>query len=503
MPRRQTLTESTPLAAGATAGGSLVKVQLITPGWGSSGYYSPAVLAEAAGSRVFPTGTHMYLDHPTAQEAADRPERSVRDLAAVLTTDATVDPATGGLVAEARVFAPYQGVIAEMADAIGVSIRATGTGSVGEAEGRRGLIIDRLDEGLSVDFVTAAGRGGRVLELLESARTTLAEAGTVGAWIESRLHLALTQLADDMYGDGRLSRDERITLSTAIGDGLKAWTARITADAPQLFDRSVYDCPTDAMVAEAAGVTANNLNQALADALTDAYGGDGVWTWTRDHTDEWVVFDISGDKAPDPGTFQQTFVLNDDGTTTLTGTPVEVAVRTTYVPVSDPQAAPTTTRESEEDPMPELSEAEVRELREAAERVPTVEAENQSLRTQLAEATARSTAHPIVDRLLAASELPAACHATVREAALRAVPLTEAHVLDEAAFTTTVTEAIDVEKVKVAAIAESLGAGRPRGLGATDTDPVDSGEATTKLTEALTRLGATPTAAEHAARGRI
>ena len=53
-----------------------------------------------------------------------------------------------------------------MADDIGVSIRASG--EVKEADGER--IVTKLTEARSVDFVTKAGRGGRVIEVLESAR---------------------------------------------------------------------------------------------------------------------------------------------------------------------------------------------------------------------------------------------------------------------------------------------------------------------------------------------
>ena len=53
-------------------------IKLITPGWGSSGYYSPAVLEAAGTDRVFPRGTQMFLDHPGSTERPDRPERSVR-----------------------------------------------------------------------------------------------------------------------------------------------------------------------------------------------------------------------------------------------------------------------------------------------------------------------------------------------------------------------------------------------------------------------------------------
>src|SRR5205823_731299 len=137
---------------------------------GSSGYYSAQVLEAAGANRVFAAGTHMYLDHPGMAEQHDRPVRSVRDLAAVLTEDATWDATNQRLVANARVFGPFTEALVEMRDAIGVSIRADATVEIGEAEGRRGTIVTELVEATSVDFVTHAGRGGRILSVLESAR---------------------------------------------------------------------------------------------------------------------------------------------------------------------------------------------------------------------------------------------------------------------------------------------------------------------------------------------
>lgn len=135
-------------------------IQLITPGQGSSGSYSAEVLQEAAQSRTFPAGTLMFADHPGEAEAYDRPERSIRDVAGVLIEDARWDGAA--LVAEARTYEPWTKVLGEMADAIGVSIRATAD----VAEG----VVTRLDRGISVDFVTQAGRGGKIREVYESAR---------------------------------------------------------------------------------------------------------------------------------------------------------------------------------------------------------------------------------------------------------------------------------------------------------------------------------------------
>jgi len=153
-----------------------LQLGVISPGWGSSGYYSPKVLENAATGRVFAKGTHCFLDHPSESEEHDRPERSVRDLAAVLAEDAYWDGTQ--LVAEAQVFKAYRELLTDpdVAQNIGVSIRAFADTTVGEAEGRKGTIITDLTEALSVDFVTKAGRGGRVLAVLESARAAVDEA---------------------------------------------------------------------------------------------------------------------------------------------------------------------------------------------------------------------------------------------------------------------------------------------------------------------------------------
>lgn len=230
-----------------------VPIKLISPGWGSKGYYSAEVL-KRDGPKAWPAGTHMYLDHPSLTEAMDRPERSVRDLAAVLETGARwsdTHPQGPGLYAEANVFPPFREAIAAMAPHIGVSIRARGTGRQGEAEGRTGPIVESIDDGLSCDFVTKAGRGGQVLALAEAAGLDLGdpvdlqEAGTVGSRFEAGIHSDFTCRADDLYGDGRLTRDERIALSNAIGDALAAFVAAIENTQPQLYERGWWDEPAE------------------------------------------------------------------------------------------------------------------------------------------------------------------------------------------------------------------------------------------------------------------
>lgn len=237
-----------------TLSGSRMEITLITPGWGSSGYYSAAVLEQAAKDRVFPAGTQQHIDHQTAEDREKNPAGSVGTLAAALEEDARWDPhwvdpdntdaEPGRLVAESRVYSLWRQHINDVKDVIGASIVAAAEVSMGEADGRKGRIIEQLLPGVlnRVDFVTAAGRGGRISEVLEAA--TVREGRNVGGWLEARMHSMFTNISDDMYGDGRLTREERITLSGALGDALASFTTRVEADAPQLFERDLWEEPT-------------------------------------------------------------------------------------------------------------------------------------------------------------------------------------------------------------------------------------------------------------------
>jgi hypothetical protein len=149
-----------------------IRARILAPGWGSSGYYSAAML-QRDGPKVFTRGLKSYWDHPTVKEEVERPERSLRDLAGELTTDAAWDangPAGPGLYSDVKVFKPYQETVAELAPHIGMSIRADGKPRLGEAEGRKGILIEQILRGKSLDFVTQAGAGGQILTLFEAAR---------------------------------------------------------------------------------------------------------------------------------------------------------------------------------------------------------------------------------------------------------------------------------------------------------------------------------------------
>jgi HK97 family phage prohead protease len=49
-------------------------------------------------------------------------------------------------------------------------------------------------------------------------------------WIESRIHLNFTEIADDLFGNGYLTREERVALSNAIGSALDAFNQRMLGD---------------------------------------------------------------------------------------------------------------------------------------------------------------------------------------------------------------------------------------------------------------------------------
>lgn len=161
------------LEEGAIRADGTTTIKVISPGWGSSGYYSEDVL-KRDGPKAWPKGTHMYWDHPTPTEESERPERSLKDLAAVTTTDPRwwVHPTEGpGLYAEAKVRSSYREAVNELAPNIGTSIRASGKATEGTAEGKKGRIVEAIVAGKSIDFVTMPGRGGKVLELFESFRS--------------------------------------------------------------------------------------------------------------------------------------------------------------------------------------------------------------------------------------------------------------------------------------------------------------------------------------------
>ncbi|MCT1368408.1 hypothetical protein [uncultured Kocuria sp.] len=140
--------------------------------WGGSGYY-PAAVLERDGPRVWPIGTQVFLDHPGQFESYDLPERSIRDLAGKIVTTPVYE--NDGIYAEVEFYPHIAPIIEAMWADVGMSIRASADAKPGEADGRSGPIIQRITSGISVDVVTKAGAGGKLVALLESARNNQGE----------------------------------------------------------------------------------------------------------------------------------------------------------------------------------------------------------------------------------------------------------------------------------------------------------------------------------------
>lgn len=162
--------------AAATAKARRFKATLIEAGWSKNGRYWSTDVLRRDGPRAIPEGALMAGDHPSASERADRPEGSIfRVLSRVSSTPAWNPKGgkrkQGALEADVEVFPHADPILTPaFAESIGLSVRVSGTGEQGEAEGREGLIITSIDEGGTVDWVTYPGAGGGVIDLLESAR---------------------------------------------------------------------------------------------------------------------------------------------------------------------------------------------------------------------------------------------------------------------------------------------------------------------------------------------
>lgn len=155
-------------ATATRRGPGRILLTLISPGQGSSGSYTPEVLAKAAEERAFPRGTLGMIDHDTDTERFERPEGSLRNLAIALEEDAYIGEG-GALQAEAKVATAWRDLVDDFHEHIGASISASADISVSES-GQK--IVERIvpNPFNRTDLVTVAGRGGKIEQVLEAAR---------------------------------------------------------------------------------------------------------------------------------------------------------------------------------------------------------------------------------------------------------------------------------------------------------------------------------------------
>lgn len=154
------------------------KVLLITPGRGSSGLYTEDML-RTYGPEAFPAGSHSYIDHLNEGET-----RSPSKMIGVYENDAYWDEELGGLVADLKPFTHFKQFVKEVAPHAGFSISAQGNGEMIEENGESFFRVDELLPHVTntVDLVSYAGRGGRLVEsLLQEALNSTHSESSAGA----------------------------------------------------------------------------------------------------------------------------------------------------------------------------------------------------------------------------------------------------------------------------------------------------------------------------------
>ena len=409
----KTIREAGPLGVTAKRSGR-IEVQLITPGWGSSGHYSAKVLENAANAGIWGPGHQLFLDHPGEEERYDRPERSVKDLAATLVEAARWDAERQAVVGEAQTFGPWADTLLDehFAAAIGVSIRAFADTTVGEADGRKGTIITEITEAVSTDFVTRAGRGGAILAVLESARPEQITERAVARGV-----------AQETVNDTRAALSD--ALKAAYG-GDKTWVwVRDFDESTVWFD---YEAPDQQAIYQQ-GYTLTD-----AGAVELAAGGP---LEVRART-EYV--------------------------------PVTPAAESGATNVPAPAGQHHPIKLSEEDTMPQIEESRLAQLEADAGRATLAESERDSAIRERDEAIAanalfrtREAARPAVTRTIAESGLPSRRQARLVESVLANV---QADTTPEAVADAT-SRAIADEQADIAELAESIGVGAVRGFGST------------------------------------
>jgi hypothetical protein len=175
------------IEADTTTNSRTQRIKIIAPGKGSSGYYPKEVL-KRDGPRVFTKGTQMFINHDGKLDLANRPEGDYTRLAAVLTTDAYFvedDPNGEGLYAEMKVFSDHAQAIREKAPYTGLSINALGKIVYKDVPGLgKQPVVEAITAAKSIDFVTKAGAGGKVVVLEESASTIQEQANMSNELLE-------------------------------------------------------------------------------------------------------------------------------------------------------------------------------------------------------------------------------------------------------------------------------------------------------------------------------
>lgn len=477
-PMSKQVHESTRLVAREGAAGAPATrkmIQIITPGWGSSGYYSAEVLEKAAKDRVIPKGTHMYLNHASESERTDRPEREVEKIAAVLVEDAVWDGKA--LMGPADLMGPHAELIEAVAPYIGVSISGSASDiTIGEAEGRTGPIIEGLAVVNSVDFVTHAGRGGMVL--LESARPSLVNALAVEHGIAESTANETRELLSQALRE--LFPGEKVWVWVRDFDDTTVWYEHETTE-----DAGTYS---------------------LAYSLSD----DGVVTFSGSPVEvrpETNYVPVTPGGTTD--TEEAEAMAADPNKGAAEPAPAAAAASGTE-PVAESSPIPSHPKENDMTDNPTGAGGIAAPTQEAAPAAPrnpreVMEAQMREQGRQIALLRAGQMARGIVAEVLAQGWIGEAQAARLTNELIAEanLPLTEDHTLDEAKLRAKALARLDEAETEAAEILASAGVGQVKGLGSTTRATEVALHAYDEdVSESLKVFGLSESATEIAVKGR-
>ncbi len=246
------LHESTAAKGTESLGEGKYRIRIIVPGQGSSGIYTAENLAESA--HLFKAGTEMFIDHPTESEEWERPERSIRDYAGVFLEDATVGE-DGALYTICKVFSGVNELIKDKWEHIGVSINAWCDQPIAETG-----VVPVFSGVRSVDFVTAPGAGGAIIDLLESKRNNNL---TKEEGMDKEIESAFSEL-----------RTEFASLIEALGSKLDSVVASITEAKTEEVDEKVEESApavdVDSMIDAGEKIAESGLPEAAVARVREA-----------------------------------------------------------------------------------------------------------------------------------------------------------------------------------------------------------------------------------------
>ena len=182
--------------------GNAWDVLLIKAGTSGNARHYPALMLEA--SVPLFEGVKAYADHPSKDEARNRPERSIRDVVGWF-EGIRWDSEEQGIRGTFRILesADWLRMALKSAwdagkpDLLGFSINAMGR--VGAKRADNSTLIEAIEKVVSTDVVTTPGAGGRLLGVLESERSAeedMLTADEVKAMITEALASSTTSLLE-------------------------------------------------------------------------------------------------------------------------------------------------------------------------------------------------------------------------------------------------------------------------------------------------------------------